>query len=228
MKTSTFVSTAPTAADITALALDLLAASRQAEQPRLTVGLTSARRGEGRTGLATSLAQTLAGEMGQLTLLVELDFERPSLANYYNLSDRGGLHDLLLEKARFDDIVQKPSPGLAVLVAGVNGGPAASRLSAALLELDESGLAARLGQVPGAGSLVLLDLPPLLDSPFGLQSAGLADRLVLAVRANSTDERTVKAALAKLDEAGYRSRLSHSVLVGTSPRTPGWLSKWSF
>jgi len=198
------------------LLLDLLATDGQHPEG-LIIGVTSAMRGEGRTKLAVELAEKLSKEVELTTMLADLDFDQPrNNPKHRSMNSYLGLAEGALSR----NTLQKLNPNLWVSVADV-GAAYSLKLSVGLLEeglpLD------RIRQTLGSNFVTVVDLPPLLDSPLGLRMAGLATRLVMAVRANSTTAGTVRQALERLDEVGYRSKLSHTVLIGARRRTPNWL-----
>ena len=200
------------------LLLDLLAADRQPDD-FLVIGVTSAVRQEGRSSLAGSLSESLSQEMNRMTLLIDLDLDHGELARHYGFNDGYGLADLMLDDLPTDLVLHEAGPNLHVIGKPTRG----LRLSSQLLEkgLPLSQVKDRLARRP----VVVLDLPPLLDSPFGVQMAGLANRLIMAVRADATAATTVDTALNRLDQAGYRSKLAGMVLVGAKQRAPRWLTK---
>ena len=60
-----------------------------------TVGVTSARSGEGKTFIAKHLAESFA-QAGRKTLLIDADLHHPTLAALMNVRREPGLSDMLL------------------------------------------------------------------------------------------------------------------------------------
>ena len=62
---------------------------------------------EGKTLTAINLAMALSQDVNTFVFLVDLDLQRPQIANYLGMSFEKGLSDYLLGKAELDDIVYK-------------------------------------------------------------------------------------------------------------------------
>ena len=63
--------------------------------------------GEGKTLTAINLALALSQDVNTFVFLVDLDLQRPQIANYLGMSFEKGLSDYLLGKAELDDVVYK-------------------------------------------------------------------------------------------------------------------------
>ena len=63
--------------------------------------------GEGKTMTAINLALALSQDVNTLVFLVDLDLQRPQIANYLGMSFEKGLSDYLLGKAELEDVVYK-------------------------------------------------------------------------------------------------------------------------
>lgn len=102
----------------------------------LTLLVTSALPGEGKSTVAVNLALALS-EVCDRVLLVDADLRRPSVADRLGLEGAAGLSTVLVGRATFDDVVQEWGPqGLAVLTAGeVPPNPAELLSSPGLAEL---------------------------------------------------------------------------------------------
>ena len=61
----------------------------------LTLMVTSAMRGEGKTTVASNLAISLAKKKGKRIVLVDADLRRPQIHNLFGFSRRNGLSDIL-------------------------------------------------------------------------------------------------------------------------------------
>ncbi len=156
------------------------------------IGVTSAIRGEGRTTVALGLARTLATDLETAVTLVEADFERPALAVHFELAPAPGLCEVLRGECLLGETVLPVADRLSVVTAGAVG-PDAARLLRRLADGDPFHADAGL---PG---IVVLDLPPLLDQGYGSLAAGVADALVLVVRAGVTPDYVAREAIARLE-----------------------------
>ena len=61
--------------------------------------------GEGKTMTAINLALALSQDVNTWVFLVDLDLQRPQIANYLGMSFEKGLSDYLLGKAELEDVV---------------------------------------------------------------------------------------------------------------------------
>jgi Mrp family chromosome partitioning ATPase len=67
--------------------------------------------------------------------------------------------------------------------------------------------------------VLVFDLPPILDSSYGLLACSMAESLIFVVRSGQTTNAQVKTALSRLDESMVRGL----VLNGAEPFLPRWL-----
>lgn len=162
------------------------------QQPR-AVAVASTGVGEGKSTMTTVIGASLAS-VGHEVTLVEADLRRPTLHSRTERPLSPGLADL--DEANAQSLVRPTGvPGLSVLTAGVpDGHPAdvvARRIPLALEELGS------------AGSLLLVDCPPLDLAAESRQVASEAGFVILVARA-----RKVKVArLEKLVEELRSSRI---------------------
>ena len=157
-----------------------------------SIGLTSAVRGEGRTTLARGFALTLAADLEVPVWLAELDLEHPSLADYFGLPPAPGLCDVLRGGLELGDVAFPVAENLSVLPAG-----AVQREAPRLLrQLGNEDPFARPGMPQ---RMVVFDLPPVVACSYGPLVAGLADALVLVIRAGTTPASLVHTALQRLE-----------------------------
>lgn len=159
---------------------------------RASIGLTSAIRGEGRTTLARGFALTLAADLEMPVWLAELDLEHPSLAEYFGIPPSPGLCDVLRGQLALEDAARPVAENLWVIPAG-----AVQREATRLLRrLGSANPFARPDLPPG---MVVFDLPPVLACSYGPLVAGVADALVLVIRAGTTPATLVRTALQRLE-----------------------------
>jgi Mrp family chromosome partitioning ATPase len=155
------------------------------------LGVTSPGRGEGKTLTAINLSVSLAMEPDQTVLLVDADLKRPGVACILGLYGRPGVVDHLAEGVPTDRLVVRPGLGrLAVLPAG-----RASLESAELL--GSSKMARLLADEAGrdAATLVIVDMPPVLDGADALACAPSVDAVLLVIEAGRTRTDHVERAL---------------------------------
>ncbi len=172
------------------------------------IGITSAIRGEGRTTVARHLAETLTGALDVPISLIEVDIERPSLAAHYGLTPAPGLCDVLRGACRFDEVFHAIDGNLSLVTAGTPG-PDTMRLLRKLA-LDEP--------FREADGVISLDLPPLLNPSYSVLAAGMADVILLVVRAGVTPANIVHEAIARLKDRPPQG----VVLNGVRSSLPAW------
>lgn len=88
------------------------------DKPPRSIVLTSSLPQEGKSTTACNLAITL-GQAGVRVVLVEGDLRRPRLADYLGIEGAVGLTDVLVGRAKLEDVLQPwGSGGLRVLASG--------------------------------------------------------------------------------------------------------------
>jgi Mrp family chromosome partitioning ATPase/capsular polysaccharide biosynthesis protein len=123
------------------------------------IGVTSCLRGEGRTTIAAGLAAAAHEAYRLRTILVELDFERPSMAKEYGIIPAPGVAEVLRGEASLERCLNVPPNGsVAVLVAGDAKGNGAELFGA----LRRSNLMEDLTRL---GDEIVADLPVYSSIP---------------------------------------------------------------
>lgn len=149
--------------------------------------LTGVTAGEGKTLTAVNLAIALAQDVSTWVALVDLDLQRPRIAEYLGMrSVRGekGLSDYLRGDATFENIVYSPSDveRLAVIP---NFTP--------MLNASETLTSPRMGELMQAleaetpRRILIFDMPPVLAADDVLAFAPQIDGLLLVVAEGTTD-----------------------------------------
>ena len=133
--------------------------------------------GEGKTLTAINLALALSQDVNTFVFLVDLDLQRPQIANYLGMSFEKGLSDYLLGKAELDDVVYK----LHSERLGVIPNARAFQHSSEFLNSPRMSefLQALEREMPRR--IVIFDMPPLLASDDVLAFAPQFDSLLLVV-----------------------------------------------
>jgi Mrp family chromosome partitioning ATPase len=170
-----------------------------------SIAVTSCHRGEGRSTVALALALLERTTYDRRTLLVELDLERPWLADALGLPGSPGVAEVLRDETSVERALRWTDDDLAVLSAGDSRGAPAALLAQVVTDDLLHGLA-------GLFDALVVDLPPL----EGARSAALVARRceipVLVVRAGAADLRDIKKAAAMFDVP------PPIVMNGVSPR----------
>jgi Mrp family chromosome partitioning ATPase len=176
------------------------------------IGVTSAVEGEGRTTVALGVAASMAADLERPVVLIEADLTHPGLHSALGLEPQPGLSEYLRRECDLSEALRQITPTLFVLPAG-DAGTDAGRLIRQLVNAD---LRSRLDS---SGAALVLDLPPVLASSFGVLASSMVEALIFVVRAGHSETEDVKRALERLDPVAVRS----VTLNGARQGLPTWL-----
>ena len=154
------------------------------------VGVVSARAGEGRSTVASELADVLAAS-GRRVLLVDADFGNAALSRTRASSARHGLLDVVGAGVPLAEaVVGDGTPNLHLLIAH-DGGPAAEWAA-----LDEADFHRLHAAARGTYDYVVIDMPPLCTIGETLSLPARFVSLLLVVAWGETERSLVAEALA--------------------------------
>ena len=148
--------------------------------------ITGATAGEGKTLTAINLAMALAQDSSTWVFLVDLDLQRPKVADYLGITGNHGergLSDYLLGDATFDQVTYSPN-GMERLAVIPNFHAVANSS-----ELLTSARMAELVQALEAETprrIVIFDMPPVLASDDVLAFSPQVDGMLLVVAEGTT------------------------------------------
>lgn len=171
----------------------------------IILGVTSAISGEGKTTVALGLALVVASDIDEPVYLIELDFDHASLAQRLEATGQTNGDEWKL----MSNLVIRT----AEQIQAENDLRSPSRLVKQWID-DRV-----IEQLKTKARLIVLDLPALNTTSYGIASTILADRVLLVVRANVTPEAEIKKAVVGLDA----DRVAGVVLNGTTTDIPRWL-----
>ena len=157
------------------------------------MGVTSALRGDGKSTTSLNLAYSFA-ETGKRVLLMEADLRLPNLAKRLNIRKAPGLSNVLAGMEKAEKAIQKSTllDTLDVLVAGdVPPNPAEL--------LGSEQMRALFAELEGNYDYVILDLPPVNAVSDGLVISKLVQGMVLVVRQDYDDYRSVSDAIQRME-----------------------------
>jgi Mrp family chromosome partitioning ATPase len=177
------------------------------------IAVTSPNRGEGRSTIAAALAIGIARDFDNDTLLLDLDFERPRLADLFRVAANPGLADFVDGNAKLRLIAGSTGRRLWLAPAGRSN----SEPPRLCHDLIETGLMAGLRDRFG---WIVLDLPPLPE-PAAQVSAGMADFYLFLGRHRSTTHSAIKRMLSL---AGG-DRPAGFLLTGDQSQIPSWIKR---
>lgn len=176
------------------------------------IGVTSAIASEGRTTISTGIAAAMAADLESPVVLVEADLSHPGVHRVLGIAPQPGICEYLRGESDLSTALRQISDRLFVLPAGDAHGEA-SRL---IRQLAAGDLRKRLAT---SGAMMVLDLPPILSSSYGVLATSMAESLAFVVRAGYTTDKQVEDALSRLDDSMVRGL----VLNGAQPQLPRWL-----
>ncbi len=175
------------------------------------VVVTSAVKGEGKTTTVVNLGYTLARDLGKRTLLVDCDFKCPVLHRYADISSEPGLTDLLNEGTSFERSISSFGDIPCWVL------PAGSRRTRVNELSKTQQLATILTGLRAQFEYILINTPPILPLADMNVLAGLADVLVLVVRAGSTPQQVVQRAINTLRVTTQAQVILNAVEAQTRP-----------
>ena len=147
-----------------------------------SLAISSARPGAGKTLTAINTAISLSFEPNQRVILVDLDLRRPTIGRYLGIQQEFGLCDYLRGDAPFEKIIVRPDIDRLLIVPNFQANEHSSELlsSPKMVELVE------ILTDPSNSTIVIFDLPPLLDADDVLAFSPLFDALLMVVAQNET------------------------------------------
>ena len=171
-----------------------------------TIVVTSPEASAGKTTVSILLARSLA-RMGKRVLLVDADMLHPSVSQYFELADRIGLRSVMAGEASDTDAVcGTPDDNLFVLPAGVGHGPVNRDV------LANGAFTGAIERWESQFDFVVMDSPPALAMADARIAAGLADGVVMVLRAEGSRREDAVEAFSGLAACG--AKLLGTMLVG--------------
>lgn len=162
--------------------------------------VTGATAGEGKTLTAINLAMALAQDSNTWVFLVDLDLQRPKVADYLGLNNshgERGLTDFILGDATFEQITYSPTS--AERLAVIPNFQAVANASDLLTSprMDEL---VRALEAEAPRRIVIFDMPPVLASDDVLAFAPQVDGMLLVVAEGTTNRDALRSAKELLQE----------------------------
>ena len=146
------------------------------DRPPRVIVITSSLPGEGKSTLASNLADAIAASNSNV-VIIDCDLRRPTQSGIYDLRAGAGLTDVLSGRLSINDALQAPTsdPHLRVLPSGrIPPNPSELLGSRTMKELVDA-----LSEV----ATVILDAPPVLSVTDAAVLGTIADGVVLTVAA---------------------------------------------
>ena len=168
----------------------------QADQPLKTILVTSADIGDGKTSVAANLALSIAQRDKEVVLL-DADLRRPSVHDFFGLTNDQGLVDLISDRAAISDVLRcKEDKKVAVLTSGDTPPNPTELLSSE--KFDQL-----LSRVKETTDVVIIDGPPFIVAD-AMVIASKVDGVLLVVRPGHTRRSLALGALEQIKLAGAK------------------------
>lgn len=179
-----------------------------------SLGFTSAVPGEGKSYMALLTATALAERTQHPVTLVDCNWDNPTLHTRYGVSESPGLAEWLRHECDIAQIRHAVTPFLTII-------PAGDALHDTVTLTDALRVAGPQELLTKRDEALIVDMPPVLTTPYGALLAQQLDAVLLVVRAGVTWDSYVQEACHEL----AASPVEGIVLNATRSRIPRWLQR---
>jgi protein-tyrosine kinase len=167
-----------------------------------TVAITSPNYGDGKTTIALNLAVSIAQDLKQTVLLVDLDLRKPNIHQYLGVTPTFGLTDHLLNNVPIADcMLRLHFERLTILPAGKLLEKSSEVLGSPKMAVLARELASRYPD-----RLIIYDMPPLLAQDDPITFLPHVDSVLLVVQDGVTKVHEIKRCV---------DALAHANVIGT-------------
>lgn len=143
-----------------------------------TLGITSPRYGDGKTTIALNLAVSIAQDLKQTVLLVDIDLRKPSVAEYLGIVEPLGISDYCLQNTPISECIIRPAfERLSILPAGYSLDASSEVLGSPRMAYLAEELKTRY-----ADRLIIYDMPPVLAQDDPIAFIPNIDAFILVIR----------------------------------------------
>jgi len=146
------------------------------------LAITSPAPDDGKTLTSINLSISLARELNQTVLLVDMNLRNPSVHKRFGLSPEKGIGDYLLGHAQMSDVMI--NPGIERLV--IMPGRTSLENSSEVLSSPAMGSLVQELKTRYPSRMVIFDLPPVLSADDALAFAPYVDAFLLVLRDGKT------------------------------------------
>lgn len=166
------------------------------------LAVTSPAPGDGKTLTSVNLSISLARELNQTVLLVDMDLRNPSIHRAFGFAPEKGIGDYLLGHAQMSDVLV--NPGIERLVVMPGRAPVGN--SSEVLGSPAMGTLVQELKSRYPSRMVIFDLPPVLSADDALAFAPYVDAFLLVLR----DGKNTRKELERTMEL-----MSNATIIGT-------------
>ena len=164
------------------------------DKPPKVIVVTSSVPKEGKSTVSANLATAMA-QLGRRVLLVDADLRHPVQHHIWELTNAGGLSDVLVGQAEFEVVACEVMDNLDVLPCGViPPNP--------LALLDSKRMASLIEYFSKTYDFVIIDAPPLVLAADALTLGQMTDGVLLVARPRVVDSTSAAAAKESLERSG--------------------------
>lgn len=161
------------------------------------LALTSPAPDDGKTLTSINLSISLARELNQTVLLVDMDLRNPSVHKYFGFEPDKGIGDYLLGNARMSDVLVNPSIERLVVMPG----RVSLENSSEILASPSMGNLVQELKSRYPSRIVLFDLPPVLSADDALAFAPYVDAFLLVLRDGKNTRKELEHTMEIMKEA---------------------------
>ncbi|CCH50109.1 P-loop NTPase family protein [Pseudodesulfovibrio piezophilus] len=164
-----------------------------------SIMVTSPRRKEGKTIVATNLAMSLARDARQTALLVDTNLRWPGVATTMGVcrGQEGGLEEYLIGHLELPELLVNPGIDKLVVLPACR----ATTESADLLSTPKMQQLVKECKSRYPDRYVIFDCPHIIDMPDSLVFSTYVDGVILVVEEGKTSQEDIRASLEMLSEA---------------------------
>lgn len=162
-----------------------------------TLGITSANYGDGKTTISLNLAVSIALDLKQTVLLVDLDLRKPNVTEYLGIQPRYGISDYFLHDVPIAECLLRPSfDRMTILPAGQQVDNSSEVLGSPKIAALARELRSRYPD-----RFIIYDMPPTLAQDDPIAFLPHVDAILLVVNDGATKINELKQSLHVLSSA---------------------------
>ena len=180
------------------------------DNPSKVILITSALPGEGKSTIASNLAQHSANT-GEKVLLIDMDLRHPALSDVYSPNAQDGIVELITGETKVASVVKVDEQSKLRFIPASRS----DLISHTSEILGSSKMHDFLGQLREVFDLIVIDSSPLLPVTDGRALIKAVDSVVLVIKWETTSREAVKSAFRQT--FGLEDKLIGSVLSQVNP-----------
>lgn len=160
--------------------------------------LIGSQKGEGTSTIAREFAKTVANQIGKSVLLIDADRRKPCQHHYFSLQPRNGWVEVLQSQHNIADAFHQVGSSRLYVSPSCNSASFTPEI------FDSIEIDVFWNELRNRFSFIIIDSPPLADSPDGLAFAPHADGVILVLEAERTRSSVAESLKARISQVGGR------------------------